>query len=140
MTPLRALLLACALGAIVVLAGASPAAPDPTPQQTIAKQKQTIRALRANRDDLRQERDAQDAVIGDQNTQITRLQFRLANPPDPLDVIAARNPDGLWAAAQAIWREFPTLAVGSLCGFDKASTQSAELTPDSLTFYRWTGC
>lgn len=156
---MKLILLVVTLAAAVTLAAvalaatpaATPAAGDPPQVAQLKKQvrdlrgdkadlQDTIRALRSDKADLRLERDAQDAVIEDQADTITRLRSRLANQPDPLDVITSRNPDGLWAAAQAIWREFPTLGAGSLCGFDKARTDSADLIPDSITFYRWTSC
>lgn len=130
---------------VVVVVGAvalaaTPAVPDLTPVQIIAKQKKTIEGLRDQRADLRQERDAQDAVIEDLQASNARLRARLAAVPDPIDAILARNPDGLWAAMQAIWAVFPTLPPGSLCGYDRASTQNDELTPASFTFYRWQVC
>lgn len=124
--------------AISLLASAAViASPDTTPQQTITQLRAQLRAKTNRISDLKDQIDAQDATISDQNDTITRLRAR-----DPLDAVTARSPDGLWAAANAIWQQFPTLPLGSFCGYDKASTPPADagLTVTSITFYRWSGC
>lgn len=133
---------------VVALTTASIAA-SPTPtvsqqfaasQAALAKSKQTNRALRGKNADLQDQVSAQNAVIGDQSEQISKLLSRLTNQPDAVDVIVNRDPADQWAAVQAIWRAFPTLPDGSLCGFGKGITQVDVLTPDSYTFYKWSGC
>jgi hypothetical protein len=128
-----------AVGIAAVALAATPAVPDLTPVQIIAKQKKTIESLRDQRADMRQERDAQDAVIEDLQASNARLRARLAAVPDPLDAITARSPDGLWAAVQAIWAVFPAGPTG-LCGYDKSITQNDGLTPAILSFYKYTIC
>lgn len=137
----RRMLLVVVLLAIAVLAvGSSAAPPDLTLPQQVAQLQKKLRSSRLANADLRVQLAAQDAVIEDQSAQVLRLQGRLANLPDPVDVITARDADGMWSAMLAIWRAFPTLPAGSLCGFDKGSTQSADLTPTSYSFFRWTAC
>jgi hypothetical protein len=126
------LLAAVTIAAVAFAAG--PAIIDATPAQTIAKQKKTIATLRSQRDDLQDEVDAQNDLIATQTDTITRLRAR-----DPLDAILARDPDGLWDAANAIWRVFPSFS-GSLCGYDKSSTQPDGLTPSSLSFFKFDVC
>lgn len=130
------------LAALVLVASGSIAASDQTPQQQITQLKNKLRNARLTNADLQDEIDAQDALISDQSDQIQRLQNRLQNQPDPLDVITARGPDGLWNAMGAIWRAFPTLGEGQLCGYDKAVNPGGGvgLTLTSFTFYRWQGC
>lgn len=125
---------------IVVLATTGSAATDPTPQQQVAQLRQKLRNARLDLADANNQIDALNQAISDQGDTIQRLRNRLANQPSAIDVITNRDPDGLWAAAQAIWRAFPTLDAGSLCGYDKASTQSDGLTPTSITFYNWQTC
>lgn len=129
-------LLAVAL--IVTASTAAPIAQPPTIQQL----KQRITALRNDKADLQDEIDAQDAVISDQSDTIQRLRDRLANQPDPLDVITARSPDGLWNAMGAIWRAFPTLPASELCGYDKSMNPGGGigLTLTTFSFSRWSGC
>lgn len=135
------------LGIVALTTGSLAATPGPTiaqqlatAQATLAKSKQTNRALRARLADQQDVITTQDATLADQADTIARLRDHIANQPDPLDVITSRDEDGLWAAAQAIWRVFPTLPVGSLCGYDKSSTQNDGLTPASLSLYRYTNC
>lgn len=141
--PVRAALLAVTIAALAIIAAvalaATPVQNDATPAQIVVKQKRTIAMLRDQRDDLRQERDAQNAVIEDLQADNARLRSRIANWPDPIDVITARDPAGLFAAVQAIWAVFPVGPTG-LCGYDRSSTQNDGLTPDILSFYRYTVC
>lgn len=125
---------------VVAAAAGSPAAPvADSPQVTQLKQK--LRNARLDLADAQNQIDAQNSVIEDQAATIQRLRTRLANQPDPLDVITNRDPDGQWAAMVAIWRAFPTLN-GALCGYDKSNTppDGIGLTLTSFTFYRWQGC
>lgn len=130
--------------AISVTSGSFAAADreDATPAQQIAALKKQLRVARLNNADLQDQIDAQNSVISDQADTIQRLRTKLANQPDPLDVITARSPDGLWAAMLAIWQAFPALPVGLLCGYDKNSVpgDGIGLTLTSFTFFRWTGC
>lgn len=137
----RRILIIGLLLAVAFIVSASAAAPPPA-QVTIAQLRAKIQDLRSDKADLQDQVDAQDAVIGDQADTIQRLRARLANQPDPLDVITARGPDGLWAAMVAIWRAFPTLDEGALCGYDRSSVPGTGdgLTLTSFTFYRWSGC
>jgi hypothetical protein len=92
---------------------------------------------------LQDQVDAQDEAISNADDTITRLRYRLANQPDPLDVITDRGPDGLWNAMRAIWLVFPNLPEGQLCGYDKSNVPAGDgegLTLTSFTFYRWQGC
>lgn len=150
---MKLVLLLVTLVAAVTLAAvaiaATPTATDPVVQ--LKKQvrdlrgdkadlQDTVRSLRIDKADLNDEIDAQNDLLTDQSATITRLRGRLANQPDPIDVITSRDPDGLWQAMTAIWRAFPTLDAGNLCGYDKASTQNDALTPASFSFYRWSVC
>lgn len=140
-----ALVLAASMAAAITIAataGGAAAAVDPTPQQQIVQLKKQIRAKNARIADLQDERDALNLVLEDKDDQITRLQSRIANQPDPLDVIIAREPDGLWSAMLAIWRAFPTIPAGELCGYDRSSSSgdAVPFTVTTYTFSRWTGC
>lgn len=136
---------AVALGVLVAVAlvttGSWADAVD-SPPQTIAGLKKQVRNLRSDKADLRDQVEAQDLVIADLNDQLARLRTRLANQPDPLDAVVARDPDGLWAAIAAISRAFPNQPEGQLCGYDKssASSESATLSLTSFSFFRWSGC
>lgn len=136
-----------ALSLAVLVATASLAAgpssgPDPASQQTIAKLRSQLRNARLNNADLQDQVDALNAVNGDQADQIVRLQNRIANWPDPLDVITSRGPDGLWNAMRSIWLEFPNYVELGSCGYDRDSApgDGVGLTLTSFTFYRWSGC
>lgn len=144
----RRVLVIALLLAVAFVVSASTEAPPPA-RVTISQLRAKIQDLRsdkadlqADKADLRVQVDAQNAVIGDQSTAILRLRAQLANQPDPLDVITARGPDGLWAAMLAIWRSFPVLDPGQICGYDKGSVPAdgVGLTLTSFTFYRWSGC
>lgn len=128
--------------AVALLVTASSAAPPPQPNPTLAQLRQKIQNLRNDKADLQDQIDTQDSVIGDQNDTITRLRYRLANQPDPLDVITSRGPDGLWSAMVAIWQAFPRLDPSDICGYDKSQSPGDDtgLTLTTFTFSRWTGC
>lgn len=144
-----------ALVAITALATASLAAsPPPTLAQQLAKSKANNRTLRlanaslndqvdtqaAKISDQQDEIDAQDATLGDQGDTIARLRSRIANWPDPVDVITGESPDDQWAAIVAIWRAFPTLD-GALCGYDKSNSLGGDvLIETDFRFTRWSGC
>ena len=115
---------------------------DPTPQQQIATLKKKLSNARSDLADANDQIDLLNSANDDQNDTITRLRYRLANQPDPIDVITARGPVGLWNAMIAIWQEFPRLDPADICGFDKSMVPGDDLTPDltSYTFYRWIGC
>ena len=132
----------CVLGAaaFLVTGGIPSASTDSAP--TMAQLKAKVRQQANRIAELKDEVDAQDAVISDQNDANLRLRTRIANWPDPLDVITARGPDGLWAAMVAIWQVFPTLDPGALCGYDKGDVPGGDvgLSLTSYTFYLWSGC
>jgi len=125
----------------IALAGpVSASTPVITPDQLrakIDKQARTIDKLRDQIADLKDERDAQDGVIEDQNATLTRLRAR-----DPLDAILARDADGQWDAITAIYKDFPSLPPGVFCTYDKSTQTLGELglSASTFTFYRWTGC
>jgi hypothetical protein len=117
--------------------GAAP----PTLAEKLARSKQANRALRAaiddvraERDALQEERDAQDAVISDLQAENARLRAR-----DPLDQVLARDADARWQAMIELWRVQPTLDEGSRCGYDRGQDTLAD-TYTSFSFYRWTLC
>lgn len=116
---------------------ASPDSPPLTPAQTIAKLRSQLRNARLDKADLQDQFDAANAVIGDQNDTITRLRSR-----DPLDVILARSPDGLWSAMVAIWQAFPNPDPGQLCGYGKDQNpgDGIGLTVTIFSFTRTSGC
>jgi hypothetical protein len=131
---------------VILVAGLTTAAVtvsgEQTPSQQIAQLKKQLRTARLNNADLQDQVDALNAVSGDQADQIARLQGRIANAPDPLDVITSRGPDGLWNAMRAIWLAFPTLDPTQLCGYDRSFVpgDGDGLTLTSFTFYKWQGC
>lgn len=136
----RYILIVLAIGVLVSAGVALAAVPDATP--TISQLQKKIRVQQNRIGDLKDEIEAQDAVISDQNDTITRLRTRIANQPDAIDVITAQSPDALWASMRAIWAVFPTLPEGQLCGYDKTMSPGDPLGL-SLTifqFQRWTGC
>lgn len=136
-----ALILALA-GITLIASGSLAASPQPPPSQQITKLKQQVQDLRSDKADLQTQVNAQNDVIGDQADTITRLRNRIANQPDPLDVITSRGPDGLWNAMRAIWLAFPTLDPGALCGYDRSNVPGDSDSPTltSYTFYRFGGC
>lgn len=138
----RRIVLLVIVAVLVVVATGSIAASDQTPAQQIQQLRNKLRNARLANADKQDVIDAQDALISDQSDQIARLQAKLANQPDPLDVITARSPDGLWNAMGAIWRAFPTLPPGQLCGYDKSQDPggSIGLTLTTFSFSRWSGC
>lgn len=138
----RLALLILTLLAITTVASASLAASPPTLTQQLAKSKANNRTLRLANADLRDQVSALNAVAGDQGDQIARLQSKIANQPAPLDAVLSGSPDDLWAAMVAIWKTFPTLDPGALCGYDKGNVPGSGdgLSLTSWTFYRWSGC
>lgn len=141
---LRVLITIAAVFLVAVFAVGAVVASSDTPQPTITQLKAQLKAKTNRIADLKDERDAQDAVIADQNDTIAaqsdtiqRLRAR-----DPLDAVVARGPDGLWAAANAIWQAFPTLPLGTYCGYakDRSAPADVGLTAATITFYRYTGC
>lgn len=134
------LILVVLLLPLVVLAAASAPAAGPDPQ--IARLKQQVRNLNGKVSDQQDTIDSQVSIISDQSDTIARLRGRIANWPDPVDAINAGSPDDQWAAMVAIWRAFPTLDPGQLCGYDKGNVpgDGDGLTLTSWTFYRWSGC
>src|SRR5882724_7165465 len=117
-SPLKRFLVILMLGVAAVgfTSGGVPLASSDAPPPTVSQLKAKIRQQANRIGDLKDEVDAQDAVISDQNDTITRLRAR-----DPLDAVLARSPDGLWSAIVAIWQAFPTLDPGALCGYDKSN-------------------
>ena len=111
---------------------------DPQVQQ-LRKQ---LRTARLDNSDLRQQVDAQNALIDDQADTLTRLRNRIANQPDALDAILARDEDARWQAIAAIWRAAPRLSEGQLCGYDKTYIpgEGEGLTLTSYSFYLFKGC
>ena len=134
------ILLAAVLAVVVTASAATPSNSQSGP--TIAQLKQRIQDLRSDKADLQDEVDTLNQVVSDQNDTITRLRYRLANQPDPLDVITSRGPDGLWAAMRAIWQAFPNLDPGQLCGYDKSNSpgDGIGLTVTIYSFEKWSGC
>lgn len=139
MTKHRIAILAIVLLPLVAIAAVSPAA-GPDPQ--IVQLKKQLRTAQAKINDQQDQIDEQNNLLADQADTNQRLRNRLANPPDPLDAILSRGPDGLWQAMRAIWLAFPTIDPGALCGYDKSNVPSDGdgLTLTSWTFYRWSGC
>lgn len=135
MTKHRLAILAIVLLPLVAIAATSPAA-GPDPQVTQLKKQ--LRNAQARISDLQDQIDAQNDLLADQAATITRLRARLANQPDALDVILARDPDGLWQAMRAIWIAFPA---ADPCGYDKSyvPADGVGLTLTTYTFYRF-GC
>lgn len=134
---------AISLGLVAfALVATSSIAAGPPPAQQLAQLRAKIQDLRSDKADLQQQVNAQDDVIGDQADTIQRLRTRIANEPDPLDVITARGPDGLWNAMRAIWLAFPQQDPTQLCGYDRSYVpgDGDGLTLTSYTFYRWQGC
>ena len=133
------ILLAAVLAVVVTASAATPTSSQSGP--TIAQLKQRIQDLRSDKADLQDEVDTLNQVVSDQNDTITRLRYRLANQPDPLDVITSRGPDGLWSAMRAIWQAFPNLDPGDLCGYDKNSNPGGDgFTVTIYSFEKWSGC
>lgn len=125
----------------LVTTAALAADPPPTPQQQIAQLKKQLRSARLNNADLNDQIDALTQTNSDQADQITRLQNRIANWPDPLDVITSRGPDGLWNAMRAIWLAFPTADPSQLCGYDRSNAPGNDgLSVTIYSFLKTTGC
>lgn len=126
---------------VALIVTASTAAPPP-PQVTINQLRAKNQALRSDKADLQGQVAAQNLVIGDLQDQNQRLRNRIANWPDPLDVITARSPDGLWSAAVAIWQAFPRADGSQLCGYDKSSAPGDPLglSVTVYAFERTAGC
>lgn len=127
---------------LIALVTTAALAAGPPPAQQINQLKQKVQDLRSDKADLQDQVDAQNDVISDQADTIQRLRNHIANEPDPLDVITARGPDGLWQAMRAIWLAFPTQDPSQLCGYDRSyvPADGDGLTLTSYSFYRWQGC
>lgn len=124
---------------IAIVAGSGIAA-TPSPQALqLAKQ---LRNANNKISDQQDEISAQDDLIGSQSDTIARLRSRIANWPDPVDVITNEGADDQWSAMVAIWRSFPSLPDGALCGYDKSNTPATGdvLTLTTFSFYRFGGC
>lgn len=137
------LILPAVLISITLIATSSlSAGADPSPQQQITQLKKQLRNARLDKADLQDQVDALNQVNGDQADQIARLQNRIQNWPDPIDVITSRGPDGLWNAMRSIWLAFPTQDPSQICGYDKSNTPSdgLGLTVTSYFFTRTDGC
>lgn len=137
----RRIVISLGLVAFALVATSSIAA-GPPPSQQLAQLRAKIQDLRNDKADLQDQIDALNQSNGDQADTIQRLRNHIANEPDPIDVITARGPDGLWQAMRAIWLAFPTQDPSQLCGYDRSYVpgDGDGLTLTSYSFYRWSGC
>lgn len=124
-----------------VLTGGAATVDPPTLSQQLAKAKAANRLLRDQRDEARDQRDTlrdlvqdRDAQLAARDATIDRLRAR-----DPVDQVLALDPAAQWTAIVAIWRVFPTLDIGSRCGYSK-SQDGLDDSYASFSFYRWTLC
>lgn len=139
---LRLLLPAVLISITLIATSSLSAGADPSPQQQITQLKKQLRNARLDKADTQDQLDAANDVISDLSAQNARLQSRIQNWPDPIDIITSRGPDGLWNAMRAIWLAFPTQDPSQLCGYDKSNTPSdgLGLTVTSYFFTRTDGC
>lgn len=132
----RVLLVAFVLAATSVAASAD--GPGPSIQQLRAR----IANLKNDKADLQNQVDAQNQVISDQGDTILRLRNKIANQPEPIEVLTSGSNDDMWDAMRALWLAFPRLPDSALCGYDKTySPGDADgLSLTTYSFSAWRGC
>jgi hypothetical protein len=132
------------VAALVTLAFCAAA---PTPAATPVPPAKQIKSLKSQLAKERRTTAGLRLQLADRAVDLQAAQAALAaatgGTTDPLALVLAREPEGLWAAVQALYGAFPRLGPGVLCGFDanqNVSLGGAGLMLQSFTFTRWTGC